>query len=187
LTCETTARLLESGRKNLPLAPQLGSQFGFAGEIGGDGRGFAAMKGDQMMEEDKRIDGAVSFWVGFSPSRDVLQEYAEPDYSVNDGLHVSKLARDFGTGWYDHDFMDTIFRAWSTRSLPDLLHGCSQGSLIIPTFVALCGEFLPAVANSAVLLYDFKHAGPAGVGSDPLSPVRLQYMGSIQVELPWPD
>ena len=144
------------------------------------------LKRNLAMQEGQDIQGVVSLWVGFSPAREVLEEYAQPDYSVHDGLHVSKLARDFGTGWYDHDFMDTAFRDWSTRSLPDLLRGCSYDSVIIPRFVALCGELLPMVANSAVLLYDFRHDGSLGPSGDQRSPVRLQYMGSIKVEMPWP-
>ncbi len=77
------------------------------------------------MEVDKRVEGAVSLWVGSSPSRDVLEDYVEIDFSTDDHPHVSRLGKDFGTGWYDHDFMDITFHEWSTRSLPDLLHRCS--------------------------------------------------------------
>ncbi|HEX4143201.1 MAG TPA: immunity 22 family protein [Pirellulales bacterium] len=139
------------------------------------------------MQEGEEVPGAVSLWVGFSPSRDALEEYADIDYSTNDHPHVSRLAKDFETGWYDHDFMDTSFHDWSTRSLPDLLHGCSYASLIVPKFVALCGELLPTAVNSAVLLYDFRHNGSPGPGANAGGPVILQYMGSIRVEMPWPD
>jgi hypothetical protein len=139
------------------------------------------------MHEDRRVEGAVSLWTGFSPSRDALQDYVEIDFSTNDYPHLSRLGKAFGTGWYDHDFMDTTFHNWSTRSLPDLLHRCSYASLIIPKFVALCAEFLPLEANSAVLLYNFRHNGSPGPGANIGDPVILQYMGSITVEMPWPD
>jgi hypothetical protein len=139
------------------------------------------------MQKDKRVDGAVSLWLGFSPSRGALENYVEIDYSTTDLSRLSQLADDFGTGLYDHDFMDTTFHEWSTRSLADLLRGCSYASLIVPKFVALCGEYLPSAVNSAVLLYNFRHNGSSGPGANAGGPVILQYMGSITVEMPWPD
>ena len=58
------------------------------------------------MHEEKRVEGAVSLWIGVSPSRDALENYVEMDYSTNNISHLSRLARDFRTGWYDHDFME---------------------------------------------------------------------------------
>jgi Immunity protein 22 len=140
-----------------------------------------------MMQEDKRVEGAVSLWIGFSPSQDALIDYVEADFSTNNPSQLSQLAKDFGTGWYDHDFVDTTIHKWSTRSLPDLLRRCSYASLIVPKFVQLCGELLPTAENAAVLLYDFRHNGSVGPGVDAGSPVRLRYMGSINVDMPWPD
>ena len=51
------------------------------------------------------------------------------DYSTNNVSHLSRLAKDFGTGWYDHDFMDTSFHETPTRSVSDLLRGCSDHTL----------------------------------------------------------
>lgn len=109
------------------------------------------------------------------------------DYTTNDHPHLSPLAKDFGTGWYDHDFMDTTFHEWSTRSVADLLRGCSYDSLIVPKFVAVCGEYLSTAVNSAVLLHNFRHNGSPGLGANAGGPVILQYLGSITVEMPWPD
>jgi len=145
------------------------------------------MKGVHAMQEDKRVDGAVSLWTGFSPSRADLANYVEIDYSTTEMSRLSQLADDFGTGLYDHDFVDTTFHEWSTRSLPDLLRRCSYASLIVPKFVALCGEYLPMAANSAVLLYNFRHNGSPGPGTNAAGQVILRYIGSITVELPWPD
>ena len=139
------------------------------------------------MQEGEEIQGAVSLWVGFSPSQDALEAYVEIDYTTDESPHLSRFSKDFGTGWLDEDFMDMSFHKWSTRSLSDLLHGCSYDALIIPKFVALCGELLPTAVNSAVLLYNFQHNGSPGPGANARGPVRLQYMGSIRVEMPWPD
>ena len=139
------------------------------------------------MQEDERVEGAVSLWVGVSPSQDALENYVEIDYSTGDLSRLSQLADDFGTGYYDEDFVDTSFHEKATRSLPNLLRRCSYASSIIPKFVELCGELLPMEVNSAVLFYDFRHHGSPGPGAGAGCPVKLQYMGSITVEMPWPD
>ncbi|MBI3836668.1 MAG: immunity 22 family protein [Planctomycetia bacterium] len=139
------------------------------------------------MQEDKRVEGAVSLWVGVSPSREALENYVEIDYSTGDLSRLSQLADDFATGFYDEDFVDISFHERATRSLPDLLRRCSYASLIIPKFVERCGEFLPMEVNSAVLFYDFRHHGSPRPGADAGRPVKLRYMGSITVQTPWPD
>ena len=139
------------------------------------------------MQEDERVEGAVSLWVGVSPSPDALENYVEMDYSMNNLSRLSPLAKDFKTGWYDHDFMEADMPEKSTRSLGDLLRGCSYDSIIIPKFVKLFGDLLPEEANAFVLLYDFQHHGSPWPGAGVGGPVKLRYMGSITVELPWPD
>jgi hypothetical protein len=139
------------------------------------------------MREGQEVEGVVSLWVGFSTSQDALENYVEMDYSPSNISRLSRLAKDFGTGWYDHDFMDTSFHEQAARSLPDLLRGCSYASLIVPKFVELCGEFLPTEVNSVVLLYNFQHNGSPGPGAGTDGPVKLRYLGSITVEMPWPD
>ncbi len=77
------------------------------------------------MPEGKEVQGVVSLWVGVSPSQDALENCAEMDYSSDNISHLSRLAKSFGTGWYDHDFMDTSFHEKPTRSLSELLRRCS--------------------------------------------------------------
>ena len=74
-----------------------------------------------------------------------------------------------------------------TRSLSALLRGCSYDSIIIPKFVQLCGDVLSEEANAFVLLCNFQHNGSPGPGANAGGPVRLRYIGSITVEMPWPD
>jgi hypothetical protein len=131
------------------------------------------------------IPGAVSLWVGVSPSREALESYVEMDYTKSDTSRLSQFADDFGTDFYDEDFME-VWADEATRSLPELLRGCSYDSLIIPKFVVLCGETLPFEANSAVVLYDFRHDGTVGQHGPWNCPVKLRYMGSIKVDVPWP-
>ena len=132
------------------------------------------------------IPGAVSLWVGVSPSRDALENYVEMDYTKSDTSRLSQLADDFGTDFYDEDFMDTSFHERPTRSLSNLLYRCSYAELITPKFVELCGDVLPVDANSAVLLYDFRHDKKPGQHGPWNSAVRVRYMGVITVEMPWP-
>jgi len=139
------------------------------------------------MEKDKQINGAVSLWIGNAPSRAELEEYVEIDYTTGGMSHLSKLADDFGTGFYDEDFMDTTFHEVGTRSLPLLLHRCSYAELIIPKIVERCGEVLPMETNSAVLLYDFLHEDTSKPALDVGGRVKLRFMGSITVDSPWPD
>jgi hypothetical protein len=131
------------------------------------------------------VPGAVSLWVGVSPSQDALWDYVEMDYSSADVL--SQFARDFGTGHYDHDFMDAFAREKATHSLAELLRGCSQDSVIIPKFIELCGEVLPIEANAAVVLYDFRHYELPRPKPSWDSAIKLRYMGSITVPTPWPN
>ena len=135
------------------------------------------------MQEGEYIDGVVSLWVGQADSETALLDYADYDTAHRPS---ATLAADFGTGRYDHDFMDTAVEK-PTRSLSALLRGCSYDSIVIPKFVAMCGDLLPEEANAFVLLYNFKHNGSLGCGGDPRGAVRLRHMGSINVEMPWPD
>ena len=136
------------------------------------------------MREGEEIEGVVSLWLGHADSQDALQNYVEMDYSNHVNHHLSPLAIDFGTGWYDHDFMDTAVKR-PTRSLRDLLRGCSYDSIIIPKFIKLCGESLSEEANAVVLLYNFQHLGRAAPIAD--RSVQLHYMGSIKADMPWPN
>ena len=77
-------------------------------------------------------------------------------------------------------------REQSTRSLAELLCGCSYDSLIIPKFVELCGDVLPVEANAAVVLYDFRHYEMPGRKPSWNSDIKLRYMGSTSVPTPWP-
>jgi hypothetical protein len=139
------------------------------------------------MQEDKQVQGAVSLWVGVSPSRDPLENYVDIDYSTSDLSRLSQFADDFGTGFYDDDFMEADMPETPTRSLGHLLRGCSYDSIVIPKFVKLCGDLLPDEANAFVLLYNFQHNGRPGRGTGADGPVKLRYMGSITVDMPWPD
>jgi hypothetical protein len=143
--------------------------------------------GGQTMHEDKRVEGAVSLWVGISPSRNALENYVQIDYSTGDLARLSQFADDFGTGLYDDDFVEADMSGKPTRSLSNLLRGCSYDSIIISKFVKLCGESLPEEANAFVLLYNFRYNGSLGPAASAGGPVKLRYMGSITVEMAWPD
>ncbi len=135
------------------------------------------------MQEGDYVDGVVSLWVGQADSWASLAAYADYDHPQPPS---ETLASDFGTGRYDHDFMDIAIEK-PTRSLSDLLRGCSYDSIVIPRFVTLCGDLLSEEANAFVLLYNFRHNGRPGPGARARGPVKLRYMGSIKVEMPWPD
>ena len=135
------------------------------------------------MRESDYVDGAVSLWVGQARSEAALAAYADYDNSSSAG---STLAGDFGTGRYDHDFLEAETVA-PTRSLSTLLRGCSYDAIIIPKVIELCGDVLPEEVNAFVLLYNFQYHGSPGTRSNSNGPVQLRYMGSIQVEMPWPN
>ena len=113
----------------------------------------------------------------------IVEAYADYDYPQPP---AATLAGDFGTGRYDHDFMDMGIEK-PTRVLSELLRGCSYESIVIPKFVKLCGDLLPEEANAFVLLYNFHHHGRPGTVAGYAGPVKLRYMGSIAVDMPWPD
>ena len=138
-----------------------------------------------MMTTD--IPGAVSLWIGVSPSREALEGYVGMDYTKGDTSRLSQFADDFGTDFYDEDFMDTSFHDMPIRSLAQLLRRCSYAELLTPKFVELCGELLPIEAISVVLLYDFRHEGTPGHYGPWNSAVKLRYLGHIKVPTPWPD
>jgi hypothetical protein len=136
-----------------------------------------------MTKEGDYIDDVVSHSVGWADSEAALAAYA--DYDDPSRLPAT-LASDFGTGRYDHDFMDIAVEK-PTRSLSGLLRGCSYDSIIIPKFVKLFGDSLSEEANAFVLLYNFRHNGKPGPAASAVGPVKLRYIGSIIVEMPWPD
>ena len=70
----------------------------------------------------------MSLWVGIAPSHEALRNYVEMDYTKRDTSRLSQFADDFGTDFYDEDFMDAWARDQSTRSLAELLRGCSYDS-----------------------------------------------------------
>ena len=132
------------------------------------------------------IPGAVSLWVGVAPSQEELMKYVDINYSTNDASWISQFADDFKTGYYDEDFMEVWVLAKATRSVSNLLRGCSYDSLLVPKFVEAFGEMLPSEINSVLLLYDFRHDGVPGQHSPWDSAVKLRYVGSITVDVPWP-
>src|SRR5579872_3000844 len=113
------------------------------------------------MQEGSYVDGVVSLWVGTADSEDALAAYADYD---SPRRPATTLASNFGTGRYDHDFMDMSVEK-PTRVLSDLLRGCSYDSIVIPKFVELCGDLLAEEANAFVLLYNFQHHGRPGRGA----------------------
>jgi hypothetical protein len=132
------------------------------------------------------IPRAVSLWVGVSPSHEALMKYVDIHYSAKDAAWLSQFADDFKTGYYDEDSMEVWFLENATRSVPNLLHGCSYDSLLIPKFVEAFGEMLPSEINSCVLLYDFRHDGLPGQHGPWNSAVKLRYLGSVTMDVPWP-
>lgn len=139
------------------------------------------------MQDDNEVEGAVSLWVGVANSRSALEAYLDIDYSSGDASRLSPFADDFGIEYYDEDFVDISFHDTPTKSLAELLRRCSYASLITPKFVELCGAYLPTEVNSAVLLYNFRHHGSPGDESSATRSLKLQFLGSISVEMPWPD
>jgi hypothetical protein len=135
--------------------------------------------------DDAQVDGAVSLWVGNARSREALENYVDIDYSVDDSSRLSPCAEDFGTGFYDEDFMEADMAARPTRSLSELLRGCSYEDVIVPEFVRLCGDRLPEESNAFVLLYDFQHEGALGPAAGATGPVNLKYRVSNCVHRPW--
>jgi hypothetical protein len=126
-------------------------------------------------------NGAVSLWVGDSSSWEDLASYMRVTYS-NDGEAVpSPFASDFDICSYDEDFLEANCYETPSRLLRELLKLVSYDDVVIPKFVALCGEQLPEPVNSIVLLYNFRHDGPVRVNSR--DSVRLRYIGTVEAHL----
>jgi len=137
------------------------------------------------MTESSFVQGAVSLWVGFAESKTALHSYSDCDTRRRP---ARTLEGDFGTGRYDHDFMEVELRAAPTQSLTELLRGCSYDTIVIPKFVELYGDLPSESVTAFVLLYNFQYRGiPGTSGRSTGGPVKLRYVGSIQVEMPWPD
>lgn len=139
------------------------------------------------MPDDTQVEGAVSLWAGVSPSRTALETYLDTDYSTDDPSSRTPFDYDFGIEYYDQGLVDISFHDTPIKSLAELLRRCSYASLITPKFVELCGAYLPTEVNSAVLLYNFRHHGSPGDESSSTRQLKLQYLGSISVDMPWPD
>ena len=135
------------------------------------------------MNVGRNVEGAVSLWVGTAESEGALEAYADCDAP----RHPARtLAGDFGTGRYDHDFMEIGIES-PTQSLTELLRGCSYEGIVVPKFIDLLGDVLTQEVNAFVLLYNFHyHGAPSPSVSSALGPVTLRYLGSIKVDTPWP-
>jgi len=132
------------------------------------------------------INGAVSLWVGVSPSQDSLMKYVDRAYSAKNAFSHSQFAEDFNIENHDEDSIERWVIEKPTHSVANLLRGCSYDSLLIPKFVEAFGETLPSEINAVVLLYDFRHEGIPGQHGPWNSEVKLRYLGSITVDVPWP-
>lgn len=136
------------------------------------------------MVESDFLGGAVSLWIGWTDSEASLAPYADFDHPHPAGR---SLASDFGTGRYDHDFLEMGLEK-PTRKLSELLRGCSYDAIVIPKFVELCGDVLAKETNAFILLYNFRYTGAPGTeaGTQKSLP-KFRYVGSIAVDMPWPE
>ncbi|MBP3296181.1 MAG: immunity 22 family protein [Lachnospiraceae bacterium] len=107
-----------------------------------------------MIKENK-----VSLWLGYFKTQEEFSDYLNISYDEDGNLRESQFQKDFSTGKYDLDGIET---AWGTESCTDvqmLLEGFSGDEEIIPQFEKLIVKEELKKYNSIVLLYNYEYSG----------------------------
>ena len=136
---------------------------------------------------DMERSGYVSLWVGNFGTFENALAYIEKNYSdeaqEDDELYKSELMREYGIdidSEYDEDFADCICHGRKTKSLTELINGCSYCKAVTWAFVSDVGDELPDSFDSAILLYDYNYDNSAEIGTCH----RAVFIGSVKVNDP---
>ena len=100
----------------------------------------------------------LSLWLCKTESEEVLYQYVEKDYKVDDSEEIKfQLGRDFNIYWYDEDFFEASFRdslkGW------DLLEGHSYIESLLPILKEKYQDVINDTYNSVIIFYNFNYDG----------------------------
>lgn len=120
-------------------------------------------------------DGIVSLWIGSAVSRDAFDDALAVKFSDDGDFLGSRFSRAFGIGYYDEGLIEADYHDVPAKSLEELLKGVSYADVVVPRFLRANPDAI--MANSFVLLYNFRHAGPQTWNSHGLS---LRHIGAVE-------
>jgi hypothetical protein len=103
----------------------------------------------------------VSIWLGCFPSEQRLEQYLTEHYGEDDAEPISEFAADQGGVFYDHDFMETGFRA--ATSARQLLRGHSFSKSYLSHVEAAWRSHGLANVNTLVLVWNREIESPSSV------------------------
>lgn len=121
----------------------------------------------------------VSLWLGTAPGKEPLERYLGTRYSEDGDFIPPPFCTDFRIERFDEDFRELEVYSVPSRSLRELLAGCSYAERVIPKFVELCGPLVGEPANAVLLLYDFDYTG--GVHAHTAPEIRLTFVGTVRI------
>lgn len=129
----------------------------------------------------KNID--VSLWLGCVESEDDLYDYVSVDYSDDDDDETSKFLADFDIGIddYDEDMFESDFTDNDTKSLTEMLEGCSYDEDLIPLFVEKYGEKLDSQYNAMILIYEYKYHSRITTSNNENR--KFKYVGTVNLDV----
>lgn len=105
--------------------------------------------------------GYVSLWIGNIFSEKCLSEYIELLYKDDGTWEQSQFLKDYGISMddFDEDFIERVFIDKRSKSIDELIEGCSYEKVILPRYKKIIIPSHVENCNSAILLYNFDYEG----------------------------
>lgn len=94
----------------------------------------------------------MSLWIDNSESQKEFDRYIEGSYTADGDYIPSQFECDFSLDRFDPDYREAEYSDVATRSLIQLLNGCSNSDSLVPQFVRLSAAYLSEPVNSMILL-----------------------------------
>lgn len=133
-----------------------------------------------MSGQAKRVRDRVHVWLGRFSNERALDLYLEETYGDDDGP-ISAFAADMGTGFYDHDFVESSFRE-ATSDAAALLEGHSYAESFAARVVEAWSRLPAAGEPMNVPILAFEAAGVKAPRSAEARGRVLHYVGAFDFE-----
>ncbi len=128
---------------------------------------------------DYRVDakGYVSLWVSTGDVAGAVEAALSAKYTDDGDWVPPAFAHAFGFNRFNPSTREARVLRSATDSVREAVRGFSYGELVGDRFAHACGETLPVVARSIVLLYEFKFSG--STQSAEVGGLTWRYVGCV--------
>jgi hypothetical protein len=103
-------------------------------------------------------DEIVSLWVAICPLKEIPENYFSENYEGEDDEPFNDFSNDFGFGYYDHDFVETICNEdWSEMAAADLIAKLSYSQSFLEAAQKAADDRGVTTTAYVLALYNFSY------------------------------